>query len=156
MTKAQHIALLMQAIEVSTTDKKATKADLAETISLIAAEYIASSTKAEEHPNRVNDDGETEVWCLKHNAYEVASEFAVVAKSKTGYHNKCKVADYQWKDYLRKIKNVDIALSKALESAEYETAAEQNTEKKRLVALKDGLYDYPTTEEITRITPTKK
>lgn len=157
MTKAQHIQELMKAIEASKADKKITKAALIETISSIAAEYVSTASKKEVHPNLLDDEGKVvQVWCLKHNQYEDVEGFAPVAKSPTGYHNKCKVADYQWKDYLAKIRQVDIKLSEALDAEDYASAGELNKEKKSLIASKDGLYDYPDADEIERLSPTKK
>ena len=157
MTKAQHIQELMKAIEASKSDKKITKEALIETISVIAAEYVSTASKKEAHPNILDDDGKVmQVWCLKHNQYEDVAEFAPVAKSPTGYHNKCRIADYQWKDYLAKIRQVDVKLSEALDAEDYAGAGALNKEKKALVASKDGLYDYPDADEIETISPTKK
>ena len=156
MKKVELINALLAAVEASK-DTKSTKKLLAESISTIAAEYQSSartSTK-EEHPN-TEIDGVLNVWCIKHTQYEPATEFAEVAKSKTGYHNKCKVADYQWKDYLAQIKIIDRELSESLNDGDFELAAKLNKDKIAASNTKDGLYTYPTDDEIKRISPEVK
>ena len=155
MKKVELINALQAAI-VESKDSKATKKSLAAAIALISDEYQSSarSTK-EEHPN-TEIEGVLNVWCLKHQAYEPATEFAEVAKSKTGYHNKCKVADYQWKDYLAQIKVVDKELSDALNEGDFENAAALNKHKIGLTNEKDGYYEYPTPEQIIELSPKVK
>ena len=114
----------------------------------LLAEYKSSASTKEEHPPVKDDKGNIiEVWCNKHLQYEPVEKFATSTKSKYGYHNKCKLADYQWKYYLSQIKDADAKLSKALDDDDFELAAKLNKEKKQLIITKDGAY--PTEEELS-------
>lgn len=155
MTKVELSKAVAQAINESK-DKKATKVALIASIETIMAEYNRSTSKKDEHPNILDENGSVkEVWCNKHLQYEPAEDFAKVEKSKTGYHNKCKIADYQWRDYLKQIKDIENNIITALDTENYEDAKNLHNTKKSLILAKDSSYEYPDTEEIDRITPSK-
>lgn len=156
---------IAEAINASKNDTDATKLELIEAIEAIIA---STSTKKDEHPPK-DIDGELHVWCIKHNTYELATEFAEVPKSKTGYHNKCKIADLQWKDYLKQIKEsgkIKIELDNKLintDNSDVEAMIEAieeikqiNDKIEQLSVTKDGAYHYPDSEEIDRISPKRK
>ena len=152
MKKAEMIKAVQETLVANKANKK-----LIEAINEIMAEYNRTKSAKEEHPNLVDDKGNvTQVWCIKHLKYEPVEDFAVVTKSKTGYHNKCRVADWQWKDYLTKIKVVENELSEALSNDDFVTAKELNQTKKDLIIAKDSAYDYPDDDEIARIAPKTK
>jgi len=157
MTKAELNSQMVTLIEASKDDKKITKTNLITTIQEIMAEYNKSKSTKEDHPNQVNDEGVTTgVWCNKHLQYESPEGFVEVKTSKTGYHNKCVIADYQWKDFLSKIKDVETNLSTSLDNGDFDNAKIHNEDKKHLTILKDGKYEYPSNDEIVRISPKPK
>lgn len=113
--------------------------------------------KAESNPPKLDDQGNiVEVWCLKHETYEPVSEFATSTKGNTGYHNKCRIADYQWKDYLAKIKVVQADIDAAINEERYTDLPELQAKKVSLTSEKDSAYVYPDADEIERIVPKKK
>jgi len=156
MKKADYILAMNTAIEASKKDSKATKKSLIEAIEVLMLDYSkTASNKVEEHPN-YEEDGVTMVWCLKHQAYETSDKFAVVAKSKTGFHNKCLVADYQWRKFLKDIKEVSNNLTKMIVAEKYDDVAKLNKEKMALELAKDAPYTYPNEEELKMLLPVKK
>lgn len=153
MTKAELIASVMTAVGTE-------NSELASAIKNIMNEYKGGSTKAkvvrDEHTNLIAEDGSISVWCNKHLKYEPAEEFATVQNSKTGYHNKCKIADLQWKDYLAQIKEVQSEIDSAIEAQTYEKLPALQAKKVDLTTLKDGEYKYPSKKELAKLLPTTK
>lgn len=146
---------LISSIRRTINGQKSLSKSFKEELEDILKEYEGSSTRVEAYPP-ITEDGVLKIWCLKHQKYEPATEFAAVARSKTGYHNKCILADYQWRDYLQRIKEIDSKMRGTMEAGEFEEAKKFFEEKKVLESKKDGYYEYPDKEEIERITPRKR
>ena len=131
-----------------------------EELNNLVAQYATARINKEEHPAIKDDEGNiTELWCNKHLQYELVAEFATSTKGKDGYHNKCKIADYQWRFYLKEIKRIEDEMTKAIDEERFEDVANLNKDKKQAIILKDGAYpskDELSNEELEQILPKQK
>ncbi len=103
--------------------------------------------KAEAHPPILVDGAIAEVWCLKHERYESIDGFTTSTKTKHGYHNKCIVADYQWRKYLRDIKALNAEMMECISNGDFATVETLATQIKTLDSAKAGAY--PREEDMT-------
>lgn len=130
--------------------------ELLDALTNLTNEYKSSGKKNSipEHPPILDDNGNiAELWCIKHLQYEPIDGFAKSTKGKTGYHNKCKVADLQWKDFLAQIKVLNKELGEAIieltttptKGLKQATAkvAEIKSKIDEVTIAKDSPYTYP-------------
>jgi len=140
---------------------KATK----EAIELILTQFTTKATKADEHPPVLDESGDViELWCTKHNAYELVGEFPKSSRGKTGYHSSCQVAVWQWNALTKliseKTKEQEVAGLNIANAADVQEAAQELhtivTDKKALELKRGTSYHYPDAEELAALTPKVK
>lgn len=90
------------------------------------------------NPNYIDDDGLEHKWCIRHEQYELITEWTVPNSGKLDAS--CDVAVKQWKEYSKVVKKLEKALLEADESDMVEVRT-------NLILAKDirsGKYEYPT------------
>ena len=109
------------------------------------------------NPNRINDDGLEEKWCVRHEQYELITEWTVPNSGKLDAS--CDVAVKQWKEYSKDVKKAEKAMM-------------TNTDESKMIELqtvwitakniRSGKYVYPTKQveteklESTPVKPKRK
>ncbi len=148
---------LLTQIATLNADFKLPKGYEAELLGLI--ELLNVKTPKNDHPAIIEDGVITQVWCLKHERYEPVAEFPLSKKGRDGYHNKCIFADLQWRKFLKDIKATELAMRNAIDSGDFEAAAEHNKSLKNLEILNKSSYtirEELSADEIAAILPKEK
>ncbi len=109
------------------------------------------------NPNRINEDGNEEKWCIRHEQYELLSEWTVPNSGKLDAS--CDVAVKQWKEYTKAVKKAEKAM---FENTDQSKMIEMQAAWVTAKNIRSGKYSYPTEaveiakEEDTPVKPKRK
>lgn len=106
MTKNEMLEQGLKLIEASS-DKAITKAKLAEDFMALLKSYKStkSAEKPEARPKTIEKDGQTYIWCTRHQQYELA-EYFTPAKDGS-YDAICDAGIKQWRKYSSEIARME-------------------------------------------------
>ena len=91
------------------------------------------------NPNRINENGEEEKWCIRHEQYELLSEWTPANSGKLDAS--CDVAVKQWKEFSKDVKKAEKSM---MTNTDENKMIELQTIWIKAKNIRAGKYSYPT------------